>query len=165
MLPEELSPADRDTAQQKVIDAIELTRREQFQDALEAFEDSLSVLTGGDLQNKRVAAAAFSYYGLCVAKVKRRYAEGVKYCQVSIRANFMDADHRCNLGLVYLERNHRKKAITALHEGLRLQPGHRRINAVLDQIGRRSNPPIRFLHRDNPLNVWLGKRRRGKKDA
>ena len=162
MLPEQTSSADRDAAQQCVLDAVELTRDGAFEEALEKFEANLSVITGGDLQNKRIAAAAFSYYGLCLAMVKRRYADGVKFCKISIKANFMDPDHRCNLGLVYLERQNRRRAIGAFEEGLRIQPTHRRINAILDRIGRRTGPVVPFLSRDNPLNVWLGRRRRGK---
>jgi len=78
---------------------------------------------------------------------------------VSLKANFMDADHRANLAMVYLERNDREKAIQTLHEGLRLQPKNRQIQKIFREIGRRRPPVLRFLPRDNPINVWLGRRR------
>jgi tetratricopeptide (TPR) repeat protein len=139
--------------------AIELTREERYEDALEVFETQLPVLTEGDIQDRRIAASAFSYYGVCVAMVKRRYADAVNYCNVSLKANFMDADHRANLAMVYLERNEREKAIDTLHEGLRLQPRNRQIQKIFREIGRRRPPVLRFLPRDNPINVWLGRRR------
>ena len=89
----------------KIQEAISWTRMEQYEDAITVFEDFLSVLSSeGDLQDKRFAASAFSYYGLCVAMVRHKYAEAVKYCNLSVKANFMDPEHRINLALVYLER-------------------------------------------------------------
>jgi len=74
----------------------------------------------------------------------------------------MDPDHRANLALVYLERSDRASAIENLHAGLRIQPNNARINEILNDIGRRKPPAISFLSRDNPLNVWLGRRRANK---
>lgn len=145
---------------ESVLEAVRLTRDDRFEEALEQFESTLPKLTGGDLSDKRVAAGAFSYYGVCVAMVRRRYAEAVEYCNVSLRSNSLDPEHKANLALVYLERNDRAKAVEILSSGLRLDPSNRSLNLVLDQIGRRGKPPIPFLSRSNPLNVWLGKRLR-----
>lgn len=145
---------------EKVQEAVSWTRSERYDDAIEVFEKYLPKLfSDGDIQDKRFAAAAFSFYGLCVAMVKHKYADALKYCNVSIKANFMDPEHRANLALVYLERNERKKAVETLNAGLRLQPDNTVINHILDRIGRRQQPVIGFLSRDNPINVWLGKRR------
>ncbi len=141
-------------------EAVRLTREEQFEKAIELFEDTLPRLTGGDLADKRVAAGAFSYYGVCVAMVRRRYAEAVEYCNVSLRSNSLEPEHKANLALVYLERNDRAKAVEILSSALRLDPSNRSLNRLLDEIGRRGKPPIPFLPRSNPLNVWLGKRLR-----
>jgi len=65
----------------KIQEAISWTRMEQFEDAIGVFEEYLSILSSeGDLQDKRFAASAFSYYGLCVAMERHKYAEAVKYC-------------------------------------------------------------------------------------
>jgi tetratricopeptide (TPR) repeat protein len=144
---------------ERVRQAIDMTREDRYEDALEIFETQLPTLTEGDIQDRRIAAAAFSYYGVCVAMVKRRYADAVNYCNVSLKANFMDAEHRANLATVYLERNDREKAIETLNEGLRMQPGNRQIQKIFREIGRRRPPVIPFLPRDNPINVWLGRRR------
>lgn len=143
----------------RVKEAIRLTRQERFEDALQLFEAHLTGLSGGTIADRRLAATAFSYFGLCVAVVRRKYAQAVEYCNVSLKANFMDPDHRANLAQVYLERGDRQKAVETLNAGLRLEPSNSQINLIFDRIGRRRRPVISFLSRDNPLNVWLGKRR------
>jgi len=150
---------DNTTAQQAALNAKALTIEGKVEEAIELFEQNLKLLSQGTIADRRIAASAFSFYGLCVAKVRRRYAEGVKYCQISLRSNPLDPDHRANLAMVYLERDDRSKAVEALNAGLRLDSRNKRINRVLDIIGRRRPPVIRFLPRNNPLNVWLGKRR------
>ena len=145
---------------EKVQEAVSWTRSERFEDAMVVFEKYLPTLSGdGDLQDKRFAAAAFSYYGLCVAMVKHRYAEALKYCNISVKANFMDPEHRINLAMVYLERDDRKNAVRNLEAGLRLQPSNKRIQQIFAEIGRRKPVTLSFLSRRNPINVWLGRLR------
>ncbi len=152
---------DTNPAHERITEAVELTRKEQYEEALALFDEHLSTLTSGSLEDKRIAAGALSFYGLCVAKIRRRYGEAVKYCNISIRSNMFDPDHRYNLALVYLECDDRRRAVESLSAGLKLKPGHPGINKIFDTIGRRQKPVIGFLPRDNPLNVWLGRKRRG----
>lgn len=149
-------------AQEAVREAIDLTRQARMEEALEIFESFLTPLSGGTIGDRRAAAAAFSFYGYCIAKVRRKYADGVKYCNVSLRANPLDPDHRANLALVYIERQDRAKAVQTLNSGLRLDRRNKRINGILTSLGRRKPPVLPFLSRNNPLNVWLGKRRANK---
>ena len=147
----------------KIQEAVSWTRMEQYEEAIDVLEEYLPVLSAeGDLQDKRFAAAAFSYYGLCVAMVRHKYAEAVKYCNISIKANFMDPEHRINLALVYLERGDRKNAVKNLEAGLRLQPSNKRIQKIFAEIGRRKPVMFSFLSRKNPLNVWIGRLREPK---
>lgn len=150
----------------KIQEAVSWTRAEQYDDAIGVFEDYLAQLsTEGDLGEKRFAASAFSYYGLCVAMVRRKYAEAIKYCNLSVKANFMDPEHRINLALVYLERDDRKNAVKNLEAGLRLHPSNKRIRKIFKEIGRRKPVIFSFLSRDNPLNVWIGKLREPKDNS
>ncbi len=149
-----------DDLKEDVRNAIELTRDGQLEDAMGIFERCIPTLTEGSIDEKRFAAAAMSYYGVCVALVQRHYAEGVKYCQISIRANSLDPEHLYNLARIYAERDDRRHAVDAITKGLRLVPSHRRLNALFDELGRRRRPVIPFLSRNNPLNIWLGKKRR-----
>ena len=144
---------------EKVGTAVNMTKEEKYADALDIFEELLPTLSSNDVAEKRVLSISSSFYGVCVAMVKRRYAEAVKYCNISLKSNFMDPDHHTNLALVYLERQDRENAIKNLHAGLRIQRHNKRIIRILDRIGRRSPPVISFLPRNNPLNIWLGKRR------
>jgi tetratricopeptide (TPR) repeat protein len=147
----------------QVREAISLTRQERFGEAIEIFEKYVPILSSqGDLQDKRFAAAACSYYGLCLAMVKHKYAEALKYCNISIKANFMEPEHRINLALVYLERDDRKNAVQNLEAGLRLQPSNKRIRKVFAEIGRRKPVTFSFLHRNNPINVFFGRLREPK---
>jgi hypothetical protein len=48
--------------------------------------------------------------------------------------------------------------VESLNAGLRLEPNNAQLNRIFDRIGRRRPPVVPFLSRDNPLNVWLGRR-------
>ena len=153
------SSPDNIQAQEAVAEAVQLTRQLKTTEALTIFETFLTPLSGGTINDRRAAAAAFSYYGYCVAKVRRKYADGVKYCNISLRANPLDPDHRANLAMVYLERDDRAKAVETLNSGLRLDRRNKRLHLILESIGRRKPPVVPFFSRNNPLNIWLGKRR------
>ncbi len=153
------SSPDNIQAQEAVAEAVQLTRQLNPTEALTIFETFLTPLSGGTINDRRAAAAAFSYYGYCVAKVRRKYADGVKYCNISLRANPLDPDHRANLAMVYLERDDRAKAVETLNSGLRLDRRNKRLHLILESIGRRKPPVVPFFSRNNPLNIWLGKRR------
>lgn len=149
-----------DAIHDRVREAVAWTLSERYEDAIDVFEMHLPVLSSeGDLQDKRVAASCFSYYGLCLAMVRHKYAEALKYCNISIKSNFMEADHRINLALIYLERDDRRKAIKNLEAGLRLQPSNKRIHRIFGELGRRQRVALGFLNRKNPINVALGKMR------
>jgi tetratricopeptide (TPR) repeat protein len=145
-----------------VAEAIGLTRAEKFEDAVVAFEKFLPKLSSGTDDDKRLAASAFSFYGLCFAEVRKQYSDAKKYCELSLKVHPKDPDHYENLAKVHLLAQSRKGAVDALFDGLRHDPKHGGINEVLDLIGRRREPVISFLPRDNALNVYLGRRRHEK---
>ncbi len=144
--------------------AIDLTKERAFSEALPIFDEHLGSL-GSAFSDQRLAAAAFSFYGLCVAKVDRRYGKAVECCQISLKSDRFDANHRANLAKVYLEADDRRKAIDALEDGLRIDPDHTAIHYVWSEIGRRQVPVLSFLARDNPINIWLGKLLRSKTES
>jgi tetratricopeptide (TPR) repeat protein len=145
----------------RVKHAVELTREENYEQALEIFEEHLPSLTAGTITDKRAAAAAMSYYGLCIAMIRRKYSDAVRCCQISVNSNMFEPDHRYNLAMVFLERGDRRGAVETLNAGLRLRPNHTQIHRLFNEIGRRRPPVLPFLSRGNPLNVWLGKKLRG----
>ncbi len=147
----------------KIQEAVSWTRQGEYDEAIRVFEKYLPVLSSeGDLQDKRLAAASFSYYGVCMAMVKHKYADAIKYCNVSVKSNFLEPEHRINLALVYLERNDRKNAVQNLEAGLRLQPSNKRIHRIFRDIGQRKAVMFAFLSRRNPINQWIGRLREPK---
>jgi tetratricopeptide (TPR) repeat protein len=147
---------------QAVADAIALTRAENYDEAVVAFEAFLPKLSAGTDDDKRLAASAFSFYGLCFAEVRKQYLDAKKYCELSLKVHPKDPDHYENLGRIHLLAQSRKGAVDALFDGLQYDPNHKGINELLNLIGRRRDPVISFLPRDNVLNVYLGKRRHEK---
>ena len=145
--------------QQTVRKAVQMTVAGQLNEALPLFESHLAKLAKGSPSDQRVATAAFSYFGVCLAAIHHKYAEAVQYCEISLRVNPLDPEHRTNLALVYLERDELARAFECLNAGLRLDRKNRRLNSVLDRLGRRQQPVVPFLSRQNPINIWLGRRR------
>lgn len=147
------------SAQKAVRKAVKLARGDDYGEAIPLFEAHLAGLAKGTLADRRLAAAAFSYFGVCLASERRKYADAVQYCEISLRTNPLDPEHRTNLALIYLERDDRARAIETLNSGLRLDKNNRRIHKILDELGRRKQPVFPFLGRQHPVNIWLGKRR------
>ena len=142
-----------------VTEAILLTRVEEYEDAVRTFEVYLPELSSGSDDDKRLAASAFSYYGLCIAALRKQYSDGIQYCELSLKVQPSNPEHYENKAKIHLLARSRGRAVEALFEGLNHDPGHKGINKVLDGIGRRQEPVIGFLPRNNLLNVYLGRRR------
>jgi len=159
MSRENSTKLSQETVHRKVQHAVRLAREGGFGDALLLFEMYLPLLSSHDEDEKRLLTEASSFCGLCLAMEKHRYAEALEYCNISLKRDILNPDHRANVALVYLERGDRKHAIQHLHEGLRLQANHDRINGILDNIGRRRPPVLKFLSRGHPINRVLGKLR------
>ena len=90
---------------------------------------------------------------------KGRYKEAAEFCQAAIEREFYNSDHYENLGRVWVEGGSRRKAVEAFDKGIALSPENRRLRKLREEIGVRRRPVIPFLHRDNPLNITLGRMR------
>ena len=142
-----------------------LARKERFEDAVKIFEEHLPELSSGTDKEKITAASVFSYYGLCIAALRKQYADGIKYCQLSLKVQSSNPEHYENQARIHLLGNSRARAVDALFEGLSHDPDNKPINRILNDIGRRRPPVIGFLPRDNVLNVYLGKKRHERFEA
>ena len=145
-----------------VMEAALLTRVEEFDDAVKIFEDNLPHLSSGSDKDKITAAGVFSYYGLCIAALRKQYSDGIKYCQLSLKVQSSNPEHYENKAKIHLLARSRSRAVDALFDGLSYDPNNKPINKILDGIGRRREPVITFLPRNNVLNVYLGKKRHEK---
>ncbi len=152
----------RTKLEKTVAKAAELTRTEKFDDATMIFEEHLPALSSGTDKDKIIAASVFSYYGLCIAALRKQYSDGIKYCQLSLKVQSSNPEHYENQAKIHLLARSRARAVDALFEGLSHDPDNKPINKILDEIGRRREPVISFLPRDNYLNVVFGKKRHQK---
>jgi len=96
-----------------------------------------------------------SFLGL--AMVLSGDPSGVELCRHA--AYFETEDPRIFLNLARVERlvGDRRRLVEALRAGLRIAPEDPGLLALRDEIGWRRPPPVRWLHRDHPLNRWLGR--------
>lgn len=102
-------------------------------------------------------ARYLSQYGLCLGTVVRRRYKGVQFCREAVGLERYNPDMYCNLGRVLLAAGRRKDAHDAFLRGLRIQTDHQQIIRALKEMGIRRRPPLPFLSRSNPLNVYLGR--------
>lgn len=98
----------------------------------------------------------WSYFAVCLAKVRRDFSTAVELCTLAIKINPKNPLHYVNLGRVYLAEGDKENAIRALHNGLSHCPNNR-IQTELNKFGRRKPPIVSMLKRSHPLNIFLGK--------
>ena len=148
----------------QISEAIEATQEEDFLRGLNLFLDAYGTDDMPAIQTSK-SAQGLSYFGLCVALVRKEYKQAIDLCRRAIDLEFYNADHYANLGRIYLVMGNRKKALETVESGLRLNINHERLRAVRRMIGIRSKPALPFLDRKNPINVSLGQARHAKKVA
>ncbi len=110
------------------------------------------------LQNHPDSALALSYVGMLRAVKAGMAAEGLDMCREATRLDPGQALCFLNLSRVYLTLGDRYQCVRALHKGLKLRSPYRDyLMGFYGTIGRRRNPPLRFLSRNHPINNLLGK--------
>ena len=145
-------------------EAIATAREEDYLAALTKFldiygtEDSPPIRTPKD-------ASGLSYFGLCLALVRKQMKPAIDLCRRAIDLEFYNGDHYANLARVYVAAGNRKKAVETAENGLKLVPEHDYLLNVRKSLGIRSRPAVGFLDRTNPINVSLGQARHAKKVA
>jgi tetratricopeptide (TPR) repeat protein len=104
-----------------------------------------------------VPGIVYSYLGYGVAKYQGQVREGVKLCDHAIKVEYYEAENHWNLSRVYVIAGDRLAAFHAISRGLKLNPDHAGLLATQTEIGVRKPPVLKFLSRDHPINVYLGK--------
>jgi tetratricopeptide (TPR) repeat protein len=110
----------------------------------------------------RLSGPLISFYGLCLALHRGRIKEAAEFCWLGVEKDHYNPDVYYNMARVWIAGRSRRKAVEALDKGLALDPKHPGLKRLKAEMGTRKTPVIPFLHRDNPLNVSLGKMRRRK---
>ena len=108
-------------------------------------------------------ASGLSYFGLCLALVRKQYKAAIELCKRAVDLEFYNGDHYANMARVYLAAGNRKKAVETADQGLKLVPGHEYLQEVRQELGVRARPLVPILDRSNPINVSLGQARAAKK--
>lgn len=110
-------------------------------------------------EKHRLSGPLLSYYGLCLALHRGRIKEAAEFCSLGVEKDRYNPDAHYNMARVWVAGRSRRKAVDALEKGLALDPKHTGLRKLRAEMGTRKTPVIPFLHRDNPLNVSLGKLR------
>jgi tetratricopeptide (TPR) repeat protein len=144
--------------------AIRDAREGEYLAALTMFLDIYGT-TDAPPMNTRKAAGGMSWFGLCVALVRKEYKPAIDLCRRAIDLEFYNGDHYANLARVYAAAGKRRKAVETAEQGLKTAPDHPYLLEVRASLGVRSRPALPFLDRTNPINVSLGQSRHAKKLA
>ncbi len=110
-------------------------------------------------EHQRLSAPLLSHYGLCLALHRGRIKEAAEFCTFGIEKDRFNPDAYYNMARVWLAGRSRRKAVDAVERGLAVDAHHKGLRELQREIGVRKTPVLPFLHRDNPLNVSLGKMR------
>jgi len=101
----------------------------------------------------------YSYLGYGVARYQNRVREGLKLCEHGVKQQYYEAENHFNLARVQQLGGDRKTTLATVERGLKLDPDHKGLLALKKELGVRRAPVFKFLRRDNPINVLLGRLR------
>ena len=142
--------------------AIREARGGEYLAALTMFLDLYGTPDSPPLNTPK-AATGLSWFGLCVALVRKEYKPAIDLCRRAIELEFYNGDHYANLARVYAAAGKRKKAVETANDGLRVAPDDPYVREVRHSLGVRARPAVPFLDRTHPINVSLGQSRHAKK--
>ena len=149
---------------QKIDEAIALTRADEYLRALTIFIEIYGTAEAPPIQSQK-DASGLSFFGLCLALVRKQYKNAVDLCKRAIDLEFYNGDHYANLARVYIAAGQRKKAVETADQGLKLVPEHESLIEVRKELGVRSRPAVPLLDRNHPINVTIGQARHARKES
>jgi Flp pilus assembly protein TadD len=97
----------------------------------------------------------YSYLGYCIARQRGQHRKGLELCQASLALEPDNPMHFLNLGRVHLIKGDKNEALRIWREGM-AKGGCPELLQQLERLGMRSRSVIPALHRNNPLNRYLG---------
>ena len=136
-------------------DAIDRCRRGAWKDGLPA----LAHIAEQEQRPGALPALVYSYLGYGIALRQQRLSEGVKLCQHAVKLEFYQAENYLNLARTLLLAGHRRAAVRAAGDGLRIEPDHPQLLELQQDLGVRRHPVLPFLSRGSTLNLLLGRLR------
>jgi predicted Zn-dependent protease len=98
-----------------------------------------------------------SYAGLLAALAEQRFGDGERLCREALGSRHNHPQLYLNLAQVYQTAGRPHEAIDVLEKGFTSTGRDKGIRRALEKLGRRREPVLSFLHRNNPMNRILGK--------
>jgi len=149
---------------QLIDEAIEAVREDDYLRALTIFVD---VYGGEDppLPTNTKAAAALSYFALCLALVQKKFKPAVDLAKRAVEMQFYNPEHWVNLTRIYAAAGQRRKAVETAETGLKQHRDYEPLIRARRALGVRARPAVPFLDRAHPINVSLGQSRHARKVA
>src|SRR5208282_5064790 len=99
--------------------------------------------------------AFYSYFALCIAKERGQVRRAIKLCEEALQKDGENTAHYLNLGKILLQAGNRDDAIMVFRGGLKYG-NNLLIIDELNKLATRTPPVLSFLHRNNPINKYLG---------
>jgi hypothetical protein len=115
-------------------------------------------------KGRPIPAGILANYALTVGHCNN-VKEGLLLCQAALKADRHAPEVYSCLAQIYLLANARKQAWEAVRQGLSYGPSHGDLRRLEAEMGVRGRPVVPFLHRDNPINVRLGRTLRRAKSS
>jgi tetratricopeptide (TPR) repeat protein len=134
-------------------DAIESCRRGGWREGLPA----LARIAEQEVRPGALPALVYSYLGYGIALRQQRLSEGLKLCQHAVKMEFYQAENYLNLARTLVLAGHRRAAVRAVADGLKVEPDNGQLLELQHELGLRKRPVLSFLSRSNPINTLLGR--------
>jgi len=125
----------------------------RYSRARDLFESYLRRL---EKEGRGAPAGVLANYALAVGKTGD-VKHGIGLCQAALKTNKKVAEVYYCLAQLYILSGSRKLAVEAVEKGLACGPAHVGLRETQARMGVRGSPILPFLHRDNPLNIRLGR--------
>lgn len=146
----------------KLDEAVMATRMEDYLRALTLFLEVFGTENAPPIRSPK-DASSLSFFGLCLALVRKDYKTAAELCKRAIDLEFYNGDHYANLTRVYLAAGNRKKAFETAEAGMKVAADNELLRQARVAVGVRARPAVPILDRSNPINVSLGQARHAKK--
>ncbi len=136
-----------------------LGQEELVSKALSALQNDHTYLAMACLQQAEALGSSSiidSYLGYCLALNHQDFPSAIRLGLSALHQEPNNPLFCLNLGRVYLMAGEKTDAVRVFRQGLAFSRDEQLI-AELNRLGTRKPPVIVFLHRDNFINVLLGK--------
>lgn len=136
----------------------DIDARKEFDNGLASFKAGNILRALGHFEKAMAVhptSLCASYYAYCMAKERGHVKKGIALCREALEQEPNNPVHYLNLTRIHLLGQNKEDALTVLREGMQYAPDPE-IAALLEVIGMRKPPVVSSLHRDNPINLYLG---------